>query len=338
MPSTADAFRQPAEYISEAGMLLRQPFGGITDRRGEQQFAAGRRPEPSGSRLQAALVGDPEVPDLFDGVAEELDPQRMFLNGREDVEYAPAYGDIAAVLDQVGARVTGLDEPGEHLFEVGLVSWPKPDRLDVAESGHDGLEEAANRRDDDLERPGGRAGVFRFHAPVSYALGRCGIRVRQPAEHGKPLADSVRTWREPFVRERLPCGEARHRVSSKQRAQCGRQVLGLTAGGGDSEDETRRGGGCARAAAAGRRAVEAVRRTVQAVTRTVQVRRAVQAAGKRERGSDERPQRCRCDDVSALLVGMLKIPARAARVFEGAAKLGVVGDDAEKSSKAHDFR
>ena len=327
MPSTADAFCQLAEYLGKAGMLLGQPFGGITDRRGEQQFAAWRRPQPVGRRLQAALVGDLEVPDLFYGVAEELDPQRMFLDGREDIKDAAAYRDVAAVLNQVRARVTGLDKPGEHVIEVGLVARPKPDRLDIAEPGHNGLQEAADRGDDDLERARGRVG---------------GIRVREPAEHGEPLADRVRPWREPFVRERLPCREARHRLRRQQRCQGDGQVLGLTARGGYGKDETRRRRvGCT---VAGRAPLPAAlplqprcASDAEPVGHRAVGHRAVghRAVGQRKRGRDERPQRGWRDDVNAHLAGRLQCPARTARIFDPAAKFRVVGDDAQKSGKAH---
>ena len=151
----ADPFRQLAEDLGKTGVLRGQPFGGSTDRGGEKQFAARRRPQPVCGRLQAALIGDLEVPDLFHSVAEEVDPQRMLLDGREDVEDATADRDVAALLDQIRARVTGLDKPGEQVIEVGLVARPQPDRLDFTEPGHDGLQEAAYRGDDDLERARG---------------------------------------------------------------------------------------------------------------------------------------------------------------------------------------
>ncbi len=126
----ADAFRQLAEYLGKTGVFRCQPFGGSTDRGGEKQFAARRRPQPAGGRLHAALVSDLEVPDLFHRVAEEVDPQRMLLDGREDVEDAAADREVAALLDQVRACVPGLDKPGEHVLKVRLVAGPQPDRLD----------------------------------------------------------------------------------------------------------------------------------------------------------------------------------------------------------------
>ena len=71
-------------------------LGAVPDRRSQQQFPAGRRPQPVVGPADAALVGDLEVADLLDRVAEELDPQRMLLGGREDVDDAAADGDLAA--------------------------------------------------------------------------------------------------------------------------------------------------------------------------------------------------------------------------------------------------
>ena len=288
MPSTADAFSQLAEYLGKTGVLRGQPFSGSTDRRGEEQFAARRRPQPAGRSFQAALVGDLEVADLLDRVAEELDPERMFLDGREDIKNAAANSDVAAILHQVGTRVTSFHEPGEHVVEVGFLTGPQSDRLDVAEASHDGLQQAPYWGDDHLERAGRR---------ITW------VRVRQPAEHGEPLPDGVRTWREPFVRQRLPGREAYDRLRRKQRGQGRGQILCLAGGGRDRKHERRRA--------------------------------AIRAGAAGECGGHERPQGRRRDKVPTRLAGTRSGPARGALVFEAAAKLGVFGDDAEKSGKAH---
>ena len=65
---------------------------------------------PCSADLQRALVGDREPADLLDRVAPELDPQRVVLGRREDVEDAAADGELAAPLDHVDAGVGGADE------------------------------------------------------------------------------------------------------------------------------------------------------------------------------------------------------------------------------------
>ena len=125
-------------------MVLGQLPGPLADRRGEQQLAARRGPQAVG-RVQAALVGDPEVADLLDAVAPELHPQRVFLGGREHVQDAAAHGDLAAVLDQVGADVADVHQAGDGLLEVGVLAGPQRDRLQVAQPADHRLEQAAHR-------------------------------------------------------------------------------------------------------------------------------------------------------------------------------------------------
>ena len=133
-------------------MLGRQGLGPGPHRRGQQQLAAGRRPEAVGRGLQAALVGDLEGPDLLDRVAPELDPERMLLSRREDIQDAAADGDIAALFHQVGPRVADVDQPDHDLVQVGLLAGPQHDRLQLAEPADDRLQQAADRGGDDRQR------------------------------------------------------------------------------------------------------------------------------------------------------------------------------------------
>ena len=123
------------------------------DRRGEQHLAARSRPKTALGRADAALVGDLEVADLLDRVAEELDPQRVFLGGREHVDDAAAHGDLAAAADDVGPGVADLDQPGEQVVEFARLADLQRDRLEVAEAGHDRLQQAPDRRHHDRQRP-----------------------------------------------------------------------------------------------------------------------------------------------------------------------------------------
>ena len=188
----------------------------------EQQLPARRRPQAALGRADAALVGDLEVADLLDRVAEELDPERVLLGGREHVHDAAAHGDLAAAADHVGPRVADLDQPGEQVVEFARLAGLQRDRLEVAEPGHDRLQQAPDRRHDDRQRA------------VRLAGGR---RVGEPPQHGEPLPDRVRARRQPLVRQGLPAGEARHAVRGEERAEPGRQVLGLPGRGRDGEHE-----------------------------------------------------------------------------------------------------
>ena len=155
-------------------------LGPLPDRRGEQQLAARRRPQTALGRADAALVGDLEVTDLLDRVAEELDPQRVFLGGREHVDDAAAHRDLTAAGDEVDPGVADLDQPGEQVVEFARLADMQLDRLEVAEAGHDRLQQAPDRR----HHHGQRA--------VRLAVGR---RVGEPPEHGDPLPHGVQSRR-----------------------------------------------------------------------------------------------------------------------------------------------
>jgi hypothetical protein len=216
--TAADRFEQFAEF----GVLCQQDAGPTLHIRGQQQFAAGRRPQPVGRDLQRTLVDDLEVTDLLDLVAPELHAQRVLLGGREDVEDAAAHREVATLLDQVGAGVPGGDKSGDDLGQLAPgVAGPQLDRLELTEPGHLGLQQGPHRRDHNRQRSAGRV------------IGR---RVREPAQHSQPLPDGIGARREAFVRQGLPARVEGHRVRGQQAAQRCEQILGLTAGAGHRED------------------------------------------------------------------------------------------------------
>ena len=179
--------------------------------------------------LERALVGDLEVADLLDVVAPELDPQRVLLGRREDVQDAAADGEVAALLDQLGPRVAGRDQVGDDVGQLAAArrrraaatgtSSPRP--------GTCGCSSDADRGDHDRQRPGGRV---------------VGGRVGEPAQHGQPLPDRVGAGREPLVRQGLPARVERDLVGGQQAAQRVDQVLGLAAGAGDGQHRRARAG------------------------------------------------------------------------------------------------
>jgi len=146
----------------------------------------------------------------------------MFLGGREDVDDAAAHGDLATVRDQVDPRVADLDEPDEHIVELARLAGLQLDRLEVAEPGHDRLQQAPDRRGHHLQRP------VRL------------TRVRgmgEPPQHRDALADGVGPRRQPLVRQRLPAREARHAVGGQERTQPVDQVVRLTGRRRDRQHE-----------------------------------------------------------------------------------------------------
>ena len=112
------------EHLGQLGVLGGQLLRALAHRRGQQQLAARRRPEPVVGRPERALVGDGEVADLLDVVAPELDPDRVLLGRREDVEDAAADGELAPLLDQLDPRVADRDQPLDQVLEVDDVADP----------------------------------------------------------------------------------------------------------------------------------------------------------------------------------------------------------------------
>ncbi len=103
------------EHLDQLGMLLGQVERPLADLVGEQQLAAGRGDDLGQREVAGALVGDREVVDLLDRVAEEVDPDRVLLGGREHVDDAAADRELAAPLDQVDPDVRGADQGGRQL-------------------------------------------------------------------------------------------------------------------------------------------------------------------------------------------------------------------------------
>ena len=176
MPSTAMPSAILPSSSPSSGWCLGEGRGPLPYVVGQQQLAAGRRPQAVLGDLQGALVGDLEVADLLDVVAPELHPQRVLLGGREDVQDAAAHGELAALLDQLHAGVRGGRERLDDLVQVGGLPGAQRHRLQVAEALDLRLEHGADGRDDDRDRAGRRV---------------VGARVGQAAQHGEAAADGV---------------------------------------------------------------------------------------------------------------------------------------------------
>ncbi len=134
MPSTAMPSASFSSRSAAPGSWSARRRGPRADGIGEQQLAARRRPQAVLGDLEAALVGDLEPADLLDRVAPELDPERVLLGGREDVEDAAAHGELAAPLDEVGAGVGRRGQRLDDLLERDVVAGLERDRRQVAQA------------------------------------------------------------------------------------------------------------------------------------------------------------------------------------------------------------
>ncbi|GGX22469.1 hypothetical protein GCM10010353_41930 [Streptomyces chryseus] len=218
-----DALGELAEQLAELGVGLGEGGGPLPHAVGQQQLAAGRRPQAVLGDFEGTLVGDLEVPDLLDVVAPELHAQRVLLGRREDVEDAAAHRELAALLDQFHAGVRRCRQRRRDLPQVRAPPGPQRHRLQVPQALDLRLEHGAYGRDDDAHRAGGRV---------------VGVRVRQAAQDGEAAAHGVAARRQALVRQGLPRRVVDDPLLRQQGAQRGGQVLGLAAGRGDGEHGT----------------------------------------------------------------------------------------------------
>ena len=215
-PVDGMALGDPVQHVDQLGMGLGQLERAAAYVVGEQQLTA-RRGDHLGDRdVAGPLVGDREVVDLLDGVAEEVDPDRVLLGRREDVDDAAADRELATPLDHVHPHVRGPDQGGGQLGEIDVLADGEPYRLQVAEPLDLRLQHAADRGDHHFRR---------------WEL----VVAGEPAEHREPTADRVRPRAQPFVRQRLPGRVVDDLVGSEQALQGLGEVLGLAEGGGDQE-------------------------------------------------------------------------------------------------------
>ena len=202
-------------------MARAEGAGPLPDVVGQQQLATRRRPQPVGRDLERALVGDREEPNLLDRVAPELDPYRVVLGRREDVEDAAPHRELAAALDHVDPGVGDRRQRPDHAVEVGVVAGLQRHRNQVAESGRLRLQHAAHRRDDHADRPDRRV-----------VAGRDGAAAAARRAGGPRCRPAARAARAASVSQ---AGKSTTVLGGQQRTQRGGEVLALPLGGGDRE-------------------------------------------------------------------------------------------------------
>ena len=216
-----DAGGELAEHLGQrrvAGALGRQVGGPVPDLLGQQDLAAGLGRDRL-DRVDGSLVGDGERAHVGDLVAEELDPDRVVVGRREDVQNAAADGDLAALLDHLDAGVGQHDEPVDKLAEVGPVPHSQLDGRQLAEIRRHRLD----------QRPDGGHHDLRCAGRVTLGMG-------QPSQGGQSLADGVGSRRKSFVRQRFPGREDHHLVVADQVTDRGSGYFGLAAGRRHQQD------------------------------------------------------------------------------------------------------
>ena len=166
---------------------------------------------------QGALARHRERPDALDLVAPELDPDRVVLARREEVDQAAPDGHLAPALDHVGARVAGGDQPLQQLLELDPVAGGDPDRVDHVQPGGERLHHRP-RRD--------------RHQPQPAEVGQA-----EPVEQAQAGGHGLGAGREPLVGQGLPGREGGRRVGAEEGGDVGGQGLGVGGGGGGDDHQ-----------------------------------------------------------------------------------------------------
>ncbi len=117
----ARAQRHIAEHQQRGGrqLLPQAARGQAPGRRGQHRLLEPRH------RLLAEGV---EAPHRVDGVAEELDAQRILADPGEHIEDAAAHRQLAAPLDRAGDAVAGLDQAVDQAVQLVLLARPEDQR------------------------------------------------------------------------------------------------------------------------------------------------------------------------------------------------------------------
>ena len=217
-----DALGDLREHAREARELVLHLARPLPHGRGEQQLAARRQLDTRDGLWQRALVGDRELAELLELVAEELEPQRVLGDRREHVEDAAAHRELAAPRDHVDAGVGEVDELRGELGEVvPATACRELDRLDVGEVVGERLQRRAHRRD---EHEGMR---LRPRTPL-----------REVTQRRDPAPDRLGARAEALVRQGLPRGEVDDLGVRSVGLEGAAERLALAAGRGDDEHGT----------------------------------------------------------------------------------------------------
>ena len=213
-----DTVGQRLQDVDQLGILLREFARTRSDLRSQQHFTTRRRPQSALHQVQRTLVRDRERPDLLDLIAEEFEAKWVVVCRYEDVDNSAAYRQLPTPRHQVRAPVANRHKLLDDGFKPRAFTSPHTDRLQIPESGDDGLQQRPNSRHYDLD------------------LARAGpsvVWVCEPTQDLESAPHCVVGWAQPFVREGFPGREFNNCISSQKPSQFRCQILGLARRRGD---------------------------------------------------------------------------------------------------------
>ena len=116
----------------------------------EQGLGGGQQGEAL-DPVDAALGGGIEAAHALDLVAEEIEPQRLLLAGREEVDEAAAHRELAGIAHRLGAAIAiGLEQRGQPVAVDPLAGRQPRDELADAERRQRPLRRRVDRGDEQL--------------------------------------------------------------------------------------------------------------------------------------------------------------------------------------------
>ena len=158
------------------GCRRAEQLGGLAVLAGQ---LGGRSEDDALGVAERALGEGGEPADALDLVAEELDPHGPLLGRRIDVENVAALGELAPLLDLIGALVARLDEQLGHVAEGDLLAAVQDKAVGAELRVGDRLGERDGARDDDqggVVAPGLSQGIERRHAQAGEMRRRRDVR------------------------------------------------------------------------------------------------------------------------------------------------------------------
>ena len=221
-PVDRDALTDLGQHLAETWKLVLHLAGALLHRVAQQQLAARRKLDQWDRLLHRALVGDRELADLLDLVAEELHAPGMLRHRREHVEDASAYREFPAASNHVDSGIRQINELAADARQVvAAAAGRECEWLDAGEIVGERLERRAHARDDHEIA----------HRGILPAL--------HDAQGMDALADGLGTGAQALVWESLPGGELHDLGLWHHAGKGGSKGLGITAGRHDCEERLR---------------------------------------------------------------------------------------------------
>ncbi len=219
-PPVADRLIERVARRGRAEPLAVRTAEALDRRLVQQRFARGKQREALDAPRRA-LVGGIERANALDLIPEKVEPERLLLPAREQVDDAAAHRILARVVDGVSPDIAVGGEQGREVVASDPLAGPeRRDQLADAERGQRPLRRGVDGGEDELR-----------------SLGR-GL---QPVQRGQPLCLDAQRGAGAVIGEAVPGGILHDLQLGREIAHGGRDRAHLRLVRGDEHRATRRG-------------------------------------------------------------------------------------------------